>query len=33
LIDRLYNLGEITFDDRIRLRSVWLPGREHIDER
>lgn len=25
LIDRLYNLGELTFDDRIRLRSVWLP--------
>jgi Zn-dependent peptidase ImmA (M78 family) len=23
LIDRLYNLGEITFEDRIRLRSVW----------
>ncbi len=23
LIDRLYNLGEITFDDRIRLRSAW----------
>ncbi len=30
LIDRLYNLGEITFDDRIRLRSVWLP--EHDAE-
>ena len=28
LIDRLYNLGELTFDDRIRLRSVWLPRRE-----
>jgi Zn-dependent peptidase ImmA (M78 family) len=28
LIDRLYNLGEITFDDRIRLRSVWLPERD-----
>jgi Zn-dependent peptidase ImmA (M78 family) len=28
LIDRLYNLGEITFDDRIRLRSVWLPDRD-----
>jgi Zn-dependent peptidase ImmA (M78 family) len=27
LIDRLYNLGEITFDDRIRLRAFWLPGR------
>jgi len=26
LIDRLYNLGEITFDDRIRLRSVWPGG-------
>jgi Zn-dependent peptidase ImmA (M78 family) len=26
LIDRLHNLGEITFDDRIRLRSLWLPG-------
>lgn len=25
LIDRLYNLGEITLDDRIRLRAVWLP--------
>jgi Zn-dependent peptidase ImmA (M78 family) len=23
LIDRLYNLGEIAFDDRIRLRTVW----------
>jgi Zn-dependent peptidase ImmA (M78 family) len=27
LTDRLYNLGEITFDDRIRLRSFWLPGK------
>jgi Zn-dependent peptidase ImmA (M78 family) len=27
LIDRLHNLGEITFDDRIRLRSMWLPPR------
>jgi Zn-dependent peptidase ImmA (M78 family) len=27
LIDRLYNLDEITFDDRIRLRAVWLPDR------
>lgn len=26
LIDRLYNLDEITFDDRIRLRAVWLPN-------
>jgi Zn-dependent peptidase ImmA (M78 family) len=26
LIDRLYNLDEITFDDRIRLRTVWLPN-------
>jgi Zn-dependent peptidase ImmA (M78 family) len=26
LIDRLYNLGELTFDDRIRLRSIWLPS-------
>ena len=26
LIDRLYNLGEITLDDRIRLRAVWLPN-------
>jgi Zn-dependent peptidase ImmA (M78 family) len=25
LIDRLYNLGEISFDDRIRLRSAWIP--------
>jgi Zn-dependent peptidase ImmA (M78 family) len=25
LIDRLCNLDEITFDDRIRLRAVWLP--------
>ena len=25
LIDRLYNLDELTFDDRIRLRSIWLP--------
>ena len=25
LIDRLYNLDEITFDDRIRLRPIWLP--------
>ncbi len=25
LTDRLYNLGEITFDDRIRLRGFWLP--------
>lgn len=23
LIDRLYNLGEITFEERIQLRSVW----------
>jgi Zn-dependent peptidase ImmA (M78 family) len=29
LIDRLYNLDEITFDDRIRLRAFWLPGRDH----
>jgi Zn-dependent peptidase ImmA (M78 family) len=28
LIDRLYNLGEITVDDRIRLRSVRLPERD-----
>ncbi len=28
LIDRLFNLGELTFDDRIRLRSVWMPGME-----
>jgi Zn-dependent peptidase ImmA (M78 family) len=28
LIDRLYNLGELTFDDRIRLRSVWMPNAE-----
>lgn len=28
LIDRLHNLGEITFDDRIRLRSIWLPERD-----
>ena len=28
LIDRLYNLGEITFDDRIRLRSAWVPPHE-----
>lgn len=27
LIDRLYNLGEITFEDRIQLRSIWLPER------
>ena len=27
LIDRLYNLDEITFDDRIRLRAIWLPDR------
>jgi Zn-dependent peptidase ImmA (M78 family) len=33
LIDRLYNLGEITFDDRIRLRSVWLPERDAEDRR
>jgi len=25
LIDRLYNLGEFTFEDRIRLRQIWLP--------
>jgi Zn-dependent peptidase ImmA (M78 family) len=25
LIDRLYNLGELTFEDRIRLRQIWLP--------
>ncbi len=29
LIDRLYNLDEITFDDRIRLRAFWLPGRDY----
>lgn len=23
LIDRLYNLGEITFEERIQLRSIW----------
>jgi hypothetical protein len=28
LIDRLYNLGEITFEDRIRLRSAWVPPHE-----
>ena len=31
LIDRLslYNLNEITFDDRIQLRAIWLPdGRQ-----
>lgn len=33
LIARLYNLGEITFDDRIRLRSVWLPERDAEDRR
>jgi len=27
LIDRLYNLDELTFDYRIRLRSIWLPNR------
>jgi hypothetical protein len=27
LIDRLYNLGEITFEERIQLRSVWPPER------
>jgi len=27
LIERLHNLDEITFEDRIRLRSMWLPGR------
>jgi Zn-dependent peptidase ImmA (M78 family) len=27
LIDRLYNLDEITFDDRIRLRTVWSSDR------
>ena len=27
LIDRLYNLNEITFDDRIRLCAIWLPDR------
>ena len=27
LIDRLYNLDEITIDDRIRLRAIWLPDR------
>ena len=25
LIDRLCNLDEITFDDRVRLRTFWLP--------
>jgi Zn-dependent peptidase ImmA (M78 family) len=28
LIDRLYNLGEITFDDRVRLRGFSGPARE-----
>jgi hypothetical protein len=28
LIDRLYNLGEITFDERIQLRSVAPPERD-----
>lgn len=28
LIDRLHNLGELTFDDRLRLRSIWLPSSE-----
>jgi hypothetical protein len=27
LIDRLYNLDEITFDDGIRLRTVWSSDR------
>jgi Zn-dependent peptidase ImmA (M78 family) len=27
LVDRLYNLGEITFEERIQLRSVWPPER------
>jgi Zn-dependent peptidase ImmA (M78 family) len=27
LIDRLHNLGEITFEERIQLRSVWPPER------
>jgi len=27
LIDRLYNLGEITFEERIQLRSIWPPER------
>jgi Zn-dependent peptidase ImmA (M78 family) len=26
LIGRLCNLGELTFEDRIRLRTVWLPN-------
>jgi Zn-dependent peptidase ImmA (M78 family) len=29
LIDRFYNLGEITFEERIQLRSIWLPERGH----
>ena len=29
LIDRLHNLGEITFEDRIQLRSIWLTERGH----
>lgn len=27
LVDRLYNLGELTFEDRLRLRSVWPPSK------
>ena len=30
LIDRLYNLDELTFDDRIRLRSIWLPQHRSV---
>jgi IrrE N-terminal-like domain len=28
LIDRLYNLGELTLDDRLRLRSIWFQASE-----
>ncbi len=31
LIDRLFNLGELTFDERIRLRQTWLPERNPAD--
>jgi Zn-dependent peptidase ImmA (M78 family) len=31
LIDRLFNLGEITFDDRGQLRAAWMLDRERFE--
>jgi Zn-dependent peptidase ImmA (M78 family) len=33
LIDWLFNLGEITFDDRSQLRTAWMLNRERFEDR